>query len=206
MPVLTWSEKTSPQDGFSRKRVMRPSAPHMTTPYSSGASTEVRAMVTAAPRFRWKSTRAPRSMFVSTSPLMTRKVSPSSGSMFLTLPAVPRGTSSTKNLRFTPSHDPSGKWSRTASGRWCRVSRASLKPWRPSRPRTCSRMGLFPTGTIGFGTLHVRGRSLVPSPPAMTTAFTGLHPSGSEIGTDRPRARPHPEPGGGASRPSGRCR
>lgn len=32
-------------------------------------------------------------------------------------------------------------------------------------------MGLFMSGTIGFGMLHVSGRSLVPKPPAMMTAF-----------------------------------
>ena len=39
MPVLTVSEKTSPQDGFSRKRRMRPPSSVMTTPNSSGLST-----------------------------------------------------------------------------------------------------------------------------------------------------------------------
>ena len=37
-----------------------------------------------------------------------------------------------------------------------------------------SMQGLPQSDTIGFGWLLVRGRSLVPSPPAMTTARTGL--------------------------------
>ena len=34
--------------------------------------------------------------------------------------------------------------------------------------------GLPTIGTIGFGWFEVSGRSRVPSPPAMTTAFTPL--------------------------------
>ena len=37
----------------------------------------------------------------------------------------------------------------------------------------CSIMGLFINGTMGFGVLQVRGRSRVPKPPAMMTAFIG---------------------------------
>ena len=36
----------------------------------------------------------------------------------------------------------------------------------------CSIIGRLTTGIIGFGALEVRGRSRVPSPPAMITAFT----------------------------------
>jgi hypothetical protein len=40
----------------------------------------------------------------------------------------------------------------------------------------CSMHG-FPTiGTIGFGWFEVNGRSRVPSPPAITTAFTADAP------------------------------
>jgi hypothetical protein len=35
----------------------------------------------------------------------------------------------------------------------------------------CSITGLFATGTIGFGALQVSGLNLVPSPPAIITAF-----------------------------------
>src|SRR5215470_1291677 len=37
---------------------------------------------------------------------------------------------------------------------------------------TCSMIGLLTTGSSGLGWLAVIGRSLVPSPPAMTTALT----------------------------------
>ena len=53
MPVLTWSENTSPQDGFSRKRLMVPSGLVITTPYSSGFDTEVRTIVADAPFSLW---------------------------------------------------------------------------------------------------------------------------------------------------------
>ena len=36
----------------------------------------------------------------------------------------------------------------------------------------CSMHGLPTIGTIGFGWFEVSGRSRVPSPPAITTAFT----------------------------------
>jgi len=48
MPVLIVSLKTSPQDGFSRNFVIRPSSPVITTPYSSGLGTCTSVSVTAA--------------------------------------------------------------------------------------------------------------------------------------------------------------
>ena len=42
----------------------------------------------------------------------------------------------------------------------------------------CSMHGLPTIGTIGFGWFEVRGRSRVPSPPAMTTAFIAVVLSG----------------------------
>ena len=55
----------------------------------------------------------------------------------------------------------------------------------------CCAVGLFAIGTIGFGWLEVRGRSRVPCPPAMTTAFTGFLPSPiSPTALSYPRARP----------------
>jgi len=35
----------------------------------------------------------------------------------------------------------------------------------------CSKIGRLTTGTIGLGTLRVRGRRRVPNPPAMMIAF-----------------------------------
>ena len=77
MPVLTVSENTWPQPGFSRKRSIRPSSSTMTTPNSSGLSTLFSAIVTKASRSLWKSTILVRSKSVRASPLMTRKVSSS---------------------------------------------------------------------------------------------------------------------------------
>src|SRR5437588_2823405 len=61
MPVLIVSEKTWPQEGFSRKRSTRPSSSVTTIPNSSGFSTDFKPIVTAASRSRWKSTSAVRS-------------------------------------------------------------------------------------------------------------------------------------------------
>ena len=44
----------------------------------------------------------------------------------------------------------------------------------------CSIIGLFMRGTIGFGVLQVRGRSLVPNPPAIMTAFIYLREGSGE--------------------------
>ena len=49
MPVLIVSEKTCPQEGFSRKRSTFPSSSVTTIPNSSGLSTDFRPIVTAAP-------------------------------------------------------------------------------------------------------------------------------------------------------------
>src|SRR3712207_5971863 len=52
------------------------------------------------------------------------------------------------------------------------VTTTSSNPWRRRRSTMCSMHGLPTMGTIGFGWFDVSGRRRVPSPPAMTTAFT----------------------------------
>ena len=47
----------------------------------------------------------------------------------------------------------------------------SSNPWAFRSSTVCSMIGLLPSGTMGFGTLAVNGRSRVPNPPAMRTAF-----------------------------------
>ena len=96
MPVLARSLKTSPQEGFSRKRCTAPSSSTTTTPYSRGLATGFNTMVARAARRLWKRTAAVRSMSVRASPLMTRKASFSSASASRTDPAVPSGESSTE--------------------------------------------------------------------------------------------------------------
>src|SRR5208283_2020559 len=49
----------------------------------------------------------------------------------------------------------------------------SVMPCFFNKLTMCCIIGLFIIGTIGFGMLHVRGRSLVPNPPDMITAFIG---------------------------------
>ena len=110
MPVLTVSENTWPQVGFSRKRWMRPSSSAMMMPNSSGFCTRVSATVTSAPLDLWKATSSDRSMSVSASPEMTRNGSSRSASWaFLTLPAVPSGVSSVAYWRLMPNSSPSPK-------------------------------------------------------------------------------------------------
>ena len=118
MPVLIVSEKTSPHDGFSRKRVMRPSSSVTTTPNSSGLVTRCSAIVTSLSSRRWCSMSAVRSMSVSASPEMTRNVSPASSlSAILTAPAVPSGVSSTTYSIVTPNSAPLSKYDSTSSAR-----------------------------------------------------------------------------------------
>ncbi len=88
------SENTSPHDGFSRNRSIEPSGRVMTIPNSSGSSTRFSPIDATAPLSRWAFTRPDRSMSVSTSPEITRKVSSSSAEALRTDPAVPRGCSS----------------------------------------------------------------------------------------------------------------
>ncbi len=106
MPVLIVSEKTWPQEGFSRKRSIRPSSSVTTIPNSSGLSTDLRPIVTAAPFSLWNSTIFERSMSQSASPEMTRKVSSSAGAARPTEPAVPSGDSSTEYSMLSPSVSP----------------------------------------------------------------------------------------------------
>ncbi len=73
---------------------MVPSACVMTMPNSSGLSTCFSAIDADALASRCAFTNAVRSMSVSTSPEMTRKVSSSSSDAFRTDPAVPSGVSS----------------------------------------------------------------------------------------------------------------
>ena len=110
MPVLTVSEKTWPQVGFSRNRSIRPSSSAMTMPNSSGSGTRLSPTVTSAPCSLWNRTMAVRSMSVRASPEMTTNESSCrASSAFFTLPAVPSGISSVAYCRFMPESSPSAK-------------------------------------------------------------------------------------------------
>ena len=60
------------------------------------------------------------------------------------------------------------------------VTTMSSIPWRFSRSTMCSIIGRLTSGSIGFGALEVSGRSRVPSPPAMITAFMRVLLGGSD--------------------------
>ncbi len=53
------------------------------------------------------------------------------------------------------------------------VTTMSSNPWVRSRWTTCSIIGRLAMGSMGLGWFEVSGRSRVPSPPAMMTAFIG---------------------------------
>ena len=97
MPVFTVSVRTWLQAGFSTKLRTFPSSPVRTWPYSRGELWRQSTRVAAARLARWKPAASVRSMSVMMSPLMTRKSSSPSQDMHrFTLPAVPRGSRSTK--------------------------------------------------------------------------------------------------------------
>ena len=106
MPVLIVSEKTWLQEGFSRKRSMRPSSSVTTIPNSSGFSTDLSPIVTAAPFCLCVSISSVRSTSQSASPEMTRNVSSSRSLASRTEPAVPSGDSSTEYSMFRPRPSP----------------------------------------------------------------------------------------------------
>jgi hypothetical protein len=56
------------------------------------------------------------------------------------------------------------------------VTTISSKPCRRSSCTMCSIIGALAMGIIGLGELDVSGRSRVPSPPAMITAFMASAP------------------------------
>src|SRR5581483_5378325 len=204
MPVLIVSEKTWPQEGFSRNRSIRPSSSVTTMPNSSGFSTDLRPIVTAAPFSRWNSRSFVRSMSHSASPEITTNVSSSRSEARRTEPAVPSGDSSTEYSTLRPSQSPSPKYVRIACGRNATVTTISSKPWSRRSSRMCSMQGLPTIGTIGFGWFEVSGRRRVPSPPAITTAFTrrsrrvdspaDLVPRLAEVGGERGGREGEPRP------------
>src|SRR5580704_12856024 len=172
MPVLAWSLNTSPHDGFSRKRLMFPWSSVTTTPYSSGFGTEWSTIVACEPRSVCARITVVRSMSVRASPLITRKVSSRRWAALRTLPAVPRGRSSTTYSISMSSSAPSPRRLRISAPRYASVTTTWVIPCSLSSRRMCSSTGVPTTGTSGLGRRLVSGRSRAPSPPAMTTAFT----------------------------------
>src|SRR5580704_3079585 len=58
-----------------------------------------------------------------------------------------------------------------ALGKKATVTTMSVIPWRRNSDTMCSIIGRPTSGNIGLGRFEVWGRSRVPSPPAMMTAF-----------------------------------
>ena len=146
-------------------------------PNSNGSGTRVRQTVASAPVELWCLTSAVRSMSVRASPEMTTNVSSdSAAAAFFTLPAVPSGFSSVAYVRSIPRSSPSPKYARTIEPRKWTVTTVSVNWCRFKSRSTCSMIGRLTTGSRGLGMLVVMGRRRVPSPPAMTTAFTSPPP------------------------------
>jgi hypothetical protein len=72
----------------------------------------------------------------------------------------------------TPNSEPSPKYVRIVFARYATVTTTSVMPCFLSKVMMCSAIGRLAIGSIGFGWEIVSGRSRVPSPPAMITAFT----------------------------------
>ena len=153
-------------------------------------------------------TRAVRSMSVSASPLMTRNGSSrSASSAFLTLPAVPSGSSSVAYCRLHPELLAVAEVVADQRGeeldRDDDVGRARAGC---SRRRTCSMIGRFTTGSSGLGMFEVIGRRRVPSPPAITTAFMPVPARRRARPPGRRRTMPAHLDAGRASRPTSTAR
>ena len=111
-------------------------------------------------------------MSVTASPEITRNVSSRNRSAFLTLPAVPSGSSSVVYVSARSRSEPSPKKLRMMLARNCTVMTTSFIPLRRNRRRMWCSMGWPMIGSMGLGWLLVSGRRRVPCPPAITTAFT----------------------------------
>src|SRR5919202_3775535 len=54
-------------------------------------------------------------------------------------------------------------------------------PWRASRSKLCSMIGVFTTGAMGLGISPVSGKSLVPLPAARAIAFIDISRSAKPV-------------------------
>jgi len=162
------------QPGFSRKRSTRPSASRITTPNSGGSPrTGGQAW---RPALLGMEIDHRRQVDVGQDiPEMTRKRSSSSSLALSTEPAVPSGVSS--------SHRRDGPRAPTRLRNRCESCSRESRPSRRSPRNRVAGAGsprARPSArwhrSMGLGWLAVSGRSLVPSPPAMITAFTRSPP------------------------------
>src|SRR3954470_22210536 len=76
-----------------------------------------------------------------------------------------------------PNAEPSPSTLRTPAARWPQPITTSSTPWRRSQSSMKTMNGRSTSGTTGFGTVEVSGRSRVPSPPARISACTSALPT-----------------------------
>src|SRR3954470_6436322 len=156
--------------GFSTNSETEWSSCRRTRPYAVGSLTGTSARVPTAPVASCWAICAVRSMSVSTSPLSIRKRSSRRSSAYLSAPAVPRGSGSSTKRRRSPYCEPSPSTLRTAVARKPHDMTTSSTPWRASHSSMKTMNGRSTSGTTGLGTVEVRGRRRVPSPPTRITA------------------------------------
>ena len=176
MPVLTVSENTWPQVGFSRNRWIRPSSSTMTMPNSSGFGHpgqrhgDQRAVVLVEADQVGQVDVGERVAGDDQERLVPQRV-------LGVLARCPRCRAASPRWRTAgSSRAPRRRRSSCAPGRrgTARSPRSRSKPCRLSSRSTCSMIGRLTTGSSGLGWFAVIGRSRVPSPPAITTAFNGF--------------------------------
>src|SRR5437763_1568794 len=163
--------------GFSRYPVTVPSRCSI-TPRSVWTSVWWVAIVRAASRARWYSSIGSGSRSVTTSPLTTTSVSSRPGTR-RSAPAVPSRSLSHSQCTSSPAGIVFAcvKYVWISSPRCPMHTSTRSAPWRTSHSKISSRIGRSPTGTSGFGSTVVYGRSRVPNPPASTAALIGAAPS-----------------------------
>src|SRR6266542_1152700 len=150
-----------------------------------------RTIVASAPEARWARRAAPRSTSKRTSPF-TRKIASAperSGAASRSAPPVPAMTGSSETARAIPSVSAASRAARAMSaGRWWTFTTARRTP-APARRASENRTSGRPhTGTAGFGTRSVSGRSRVPSPAQRTMPTVSPNPPPREPGAS-PRRR-----------------
>ncbi len=154
---------------------MRPSSSVITTPNSSGLSTDFSASVASAPRSRWKASdlrqvevaeRVARDHDERLVEQLLGVLDRAGGAERRTpRPRTRCGRRATSRRR--------GSRGSPAAGRRASRRRRRSRCVRSSSTM-CSMHGLPQIGTIGLGWFEVSGRRRVPSPPAITTALIRL--------------------------------
>src|SRR5512146_3275662 len=132
-----------------------------------------RSIVARAPEARWAASAAARSTSKRTSPLTRRSASAPARwrRASRSAPPVPAITGSRETASGSPAaRAPASAAAAIASGRWWTFTTARETPAPARSPSVQETSGTPQSGTAGFGTRAVSGRSRVPSPAQRTMA------------------------------------